>query len=332
MISVVMPVFNAAPYVAQAVHSVLAQTHAGLELLALDDGSTDASPAILDNLARRDPRLRVLHQPNAGAVAALNRGLDEALRTPAQFVAIMHADDLCLPTRLQRQIDYFAEHPAVALCGTWIATFGGAAPREWRYPQDPRFTKPSLLFWCCFAHPTIMFRRHVLEAGLRYDPLMPMPCEDYALWAEAARKYELGNVGEVLLKYREHPDQGGALHQRKTAALTAEIRRRQIARLGIVPTPREMTLQQRLADSDFPGTRAFVQQTRAWLERLREANTRTHIYDPDALAKILAGRWAAACMSAASHGADSIWPEFWQSPLAHFVDRTLEKNHLIPNP
>jgi hypothetical protein len=182
----------------------------------------------------------------------------------------------------------------------------------------------------------MMFRRRVIDSGLRYDPDIPMPCEDYALWSRAARQFQLANVPEVLLRYRVHPSQGGLVHKAKTASLTARIRREQLEWLGISPTPGEIATHQRLAESELVADIAFVQAARAWLEKLLAANQTTPRYDPDAFAKILAGRWAATCIYAAmaeppKGGTTSVWELFWNSPLARFVDRFLEKNRPIPN-
>jgi len=179
-----------------------------------------------------------------------------------------------------------------------METFGAGAARVWKYPVDAEFVGPSLLFWCCFAHPTMMFRRRVVAAGLRYDAAFPMPCEDYALWAEASRRFKMSNVPEVLLRYREHAGQGGAVHKEKTRELVQEIRRRQLERLGVVPTDEEMEIHYRFAENAFPREAAeraaFLPAGRAWLEKIRAANGGAGIYDAAALTKILDARWAAA--------------------------------------
>ncbi|HEY4329141.1 MAG TPA: glycosyltransferase family 2 protein [Phycisphaerae bacterium] len=334
-VAVIMPVYQAADYLRQAVESVLGQTHHALKLIAIDDGSTDGSGKLLDELAQGDGRIQVLHQENRGAVETLNRGLDVVVQSDADFVAIMHADDLCLPARLEKQIAYLEANPLIDLCGTWIRTFGGAVEEERRFPGDPRFTKPFLLFWCCFAHPTMMLRRHVINGGLRYDPAIPMPCEDYGLWALASRRYQMGNVPEVLLRYREHASQNGTLHRAKTAVLTEHIRRRQLEWLGVVPTAEEMMLHQRLAESEFTGTWIFTQDAGEWLERLCRTNVDSQVYNAEAFVKVLGGRWAAVCIDAAARASQGdkkiIWKMFWDSPLAAAVDRSLEKNRSIPD-
>ena len=116
-VSVVMPVYNAARHLREAVQSVLRQTFRDFELVAVDDGSTDESPAVLREYAARDPRVRVVSRPNTGIVGALNDGLDAA-RGP--LVARMDADDVCLPRRFERQAAFLRDNPACLVVGTRV--------------------------------------------------------------------------------------------------------------------------------------------------------------------------------------------------------------------
>ena len=104
-VSVVIPVHNGERYLSQAIESVLAQTHRDLELLIVDDGSTDGSRAVAERFARRDARVRVLAQPNRGVAGAGNRGLEEAR---CEWVARLDADDVFLPGKLKRQVAFCA--------------------------------------------------------------------------------------------------------------------------------------------------------------------------------------------------------------------------------
>src|SRR5262245_14197402 len=110
-ISVLMPIYNAGRFLPAAVESVLAQTFADFELIAIDDGSRDGSSEVLAQLAARDPRIRVFAQENRGIVATLNRALELA-RAP--LVARMDADDLSRPDRFAKQIAFLRQHPEVA--------------------------------------------------------------------------------------------------------------------------------------------------------------------------------------------------------------------------
>jgi len=114
-ISVLMPVYQAERYLEEAVESILAQGFDDFELLALDDGSTDASPRILEALAGRDARIRVRRTEHAGLVSQLNQGLAEAR---GEFIARMDADDISHPARFERQLAYLDAHPDCVAVGT----------------------------------------------------------------------------------------------------------------------------------------------------------------------------------------------------------------------
>src|SRR5688572_7470320 len=118
MLSVLMPAYNAARYIGPAIDSVLAQTVRALELLVIDDGSTDGTLALAQDYAKRDPRVRVVTQPNAGIAHTLNRGLE--LLAPAEWVFLMHADDVMMPNRLQRQAAFVAANPDLAVASSLV--------------------------------------------------------------------------------------------------------------------------------------------------------------------------------------------------------------------
>jgi len=332
-ISIILPAHNAEAYLDEAVRSILNQSFRDFELLLLDDGSTDATPDLVDRLAAADPRIRPFHQPNQRIVATLNHGISLAT---APYIAIMHADDIALPTRLEKQLAYLDAHPAIHLCGTWIQTFSTSPTgvhlpgRLWQYPTDPDFIACFLLFWCPLAHPTIIFRASTFADGLRYDPAFNHAAEDYALWAATSSRFKLGNVPEVLLHYREHSGQGSRVFKTQQRAETRAIRRSLLARLDLSPTEPEMDLHQQLSESELESTPAFVSAADAWLRAIHAANARTAVLPPGPLAKVLAGRWAAVCLAAAT--VPGIWNLFWASPLAPHVDLTQEKNRAIPNP
>ncbi|MEX2146034.1 MAG: glycosyltransferase [Candidatus Rokuibacteriota bacterium] len=185
MISVVMPVYNAATTLPAALDSLTRQTSADWELVAVDDGSTDASGAILDAYAGRDRRLRIVSTPHAGIVAALNTALGVAR---GQVIARMDADDVCLPDRLERQRRHLEEHPALGLVasrvrfgGDRVAGGGYARHVEWTNQQVTheqislaRFVESPL------AHPSVMFRSDVARRWGGYAS-GDFP-EDYELW------------------------------------------------------------------------------------------------------------------------------------------------------
>jgi hypothetical protein len=204
-VSVVIPVFNAEPYLAEAVESVLGQTMTDLELVAVDDGSQDGSRATLERFARADHRVRVvINERNLGIAGARNRGWRLA-RAP--YIACLDADDVALPDRLLRQADFLDAHPSVGAVGGAAITIDGDGRRisTRRYPTRNRTIQSTLLRHNCMAHPSVTMRRGCLEAIGGYGSLRTS--EDYNLWLRLSERFELANLAEPVVLHRLHLNQ-----------------------------------------------------------------------------------------------------------------------------
>ncbi len=215
VISVIMATYNHAPFVGEAVSSVLEQTFANFEFLILDDGSTDSTPDRVR--AFSDPRIRFTAWPrNRGACAAINTLLD-ACR--GEYICLLNSDDRFLPNKLERQMLFLRSHPELSFCFTWaelIDDFGRpyVDDRHFYYglfDQLPRTRQAWLrrFFWegNCLCHPTIMARRK--DYTLRFDErLCKLP--DLHMWVRLARRYELGMLPERLTQFRILPGEGNA--------------------------------------------------------------------------------------------------------------------------
>lgn len=201
-ITVLMPVYNAEPYLREAVESILQQQCGDFEFLIVDDGSTDRSVEIIDSY--RDPRIRVAQNGrNLGLVAALNRGLELAR---GALVARMDADDVALTARLARQLAVMEAEPAVVLLGSHVEVIDEAGNRVtvWRFPTSDPLIRWSLLFECCFAHSAVMFRREAVRAAGAYTP--GIGAEDYDLWVRLRSSGEFRQIPEVLQRHRLRQD------------------------------------------------------------------------------------------------------------------------------
>ena len=290
-ISVVLPVYNGERYLGEALDSILGQTLHDFELIAVDDGSTDATAEILDACARRDRRVRVLEQPHLGLIAALNRGLDAS---SGDYVARMDADDVSLEFRLERQLQFMKAHPSVGVCGAWIRFFGAAPSVEWRTAPDHGTLVSSLLFESSLAHPTVMLRRELFGPGLRYDPSFPHS-EDYDLWERASRSTRLANVQEVLLLHRIHDSQVTKTRSNELQASARAVRARQFARLGVEPDEKEARLHNEICLFEVIGSVPAMKRAEGWLRRLRAANDRARIYPEPEFSQVIAQRWVRLC-------------------------------------
>ena len=196
-----LPVYNGAATLAEAVDSILAQDEDDFELLLIDDASTDASPAIVRRYAHRDPRVRaILHERNAGLAATLNEGLRLAGN---DLVLRMDQDDVSLPSRLRVQRSFMETHPAVAVAGSWVFHMGGE-PRFDRLvelPITPRAVAAKLQQENCLYHPSVAMRRSAVLSLGGYRAEF-RNAEDYELWLRVSHEHDLANVAEPLLRYR----------------------------------------------------------------------------------------------------------------------------------
>lgn len=316
LVSVLMPVFNGEGYVAAAIESILNQTLPSLELIVVDDGSTDRTPALLAGYTRRDSRVRSYRQDNAGIPASRNRCLDLAI---GQYLAWMDADDIARPQRLEKQVGFMDAHPEVGICGTWVKTFGASGGEVWRYPVDDGTLRGMLLFNPPFANSSTMMRREALQtANLRFD-LSFAQAQDYDLWARAALHTRFANLPEVLMLYRLHERQVTEAFSEQQAGLSGRVRLRQLDRLGIQPTAEEFSLHQALAQLTLDASRQSLERAEEWLRRLFAANGEHGVFPEPEFAQVIGQRWFFACRSATQLGRWT-WKKYWSSPLSAYYE------------
>ncbi len=214
-VTVLMPAYNAALHIGAAIDSILQQTYRDFELLIIDDGSTDATAEIVRGIS--DPRLRYYrNERNLRLAATLNLGLELAR---SEFIARMDADDLAMPDRLERQVEYLEKHPDVVLLGAGMVCFSEqtGAETQLRPVTDPDLVRWRQLFSNQIYHPTVMFRLSVCrELGLSYGIVPPWAraqpgfsgvehlSEDYLLFGLLALRAKVVNFPKPLLRYRVH--------------------------------------------------------------------------------------------------------------------------------
>jgi glycosyltransferase involved in cell wall biosynthesis len=201
-VSVLLAVFNGEAHVAEAVESILGQTLADLELIVVDDGSTDATPGILARYD--DPRLVVARNPeNLGLTRSLNRALELAR---GEYVARQDADDRSFPERLERQVSFLEAETGVAACGTWAGLWAnGRFVRTVCPPGQPHEIARVLPTANQFVHGTLVFRRSALEALGGYREQFRY-AQDYDLLLRAGERFPLANVEEELYELRLHAE------------------------------------------------------------------------------------------------------------------------------
>jgi glycosyltransferase involved in cell wall biosynthesis len=203
LVSVILPVYNGAPDVVEAINSVLRQTLGDFELIVVDDGSSDGTPELLRSVA--DSRVRIFHQEHTGVVGALNLGLDNAR---GLYIARMDHDDRARPTRFEKQLRFLDANPDCGMVGTRAEIWVGDRPsgRAHDHPTDDAGIRFELLFNNYIVHSSVMVRKSAFDAVGKYvgAPQRPGP-EDYEYWSRFSRRYRMANLPEYLSVCREIP-------------------------------------------------------------------------------------------------------------------------------
>lgn len=195
-ISVILPVYNSEKYLIDSLESLSKQTFRDFEIIAINDGSTDGSLEILKKYASNEPRLRIISRENKGITKTLNEGIE---LSKGEYIARMDADDICYPLRFEKQLEYLAENE-LDVCGTKYERIGTQTGIP-NLPIDCNDCYFHLLLGSAMAHPSILIKSSVLKK-YKYSENFKY-AQDYELWCRMAiNKVKMGNVPEVLLKYR----------------------------------------------------------------------------------------------------------------------------------
>ena len=226
-VSVLMSVHNDARYLARAVESILGQTFADFEFIVVDDGSTDESLGILQSFD--DPRLRLISRENRGLPVSLNEGLAAAR---GEYVARQDADDLSLPTRLEREVEYLDRHRAVGLVGTnyTIIDEDDVAQSTTSVFTHPDDLAVAQICSNQYGHGSVMFRRELVLGLGGYDPTVGH-VEDYDLFVRIARVSKIANLAEPLYLWRRRSEGITLSNHEAQIAQAFAVRDREFGRL-----------------------------------------------------------------------------------------------------
>jgi GT2 family glycosyltransferase len=230
LVSVLLAAHDDAAFLGEAVASILGQTLADLDVIVVDDASTDETPALLAAIG--DERLRVVrNEDRAGLAASLNRGLDLA---SGRYVARLDADDVAAPERFELQLERIRAEPRVAIVGSAVVDVDadGRPGATHVLPSGSRALRWHALFSSPFFHPTVLVDREVLAAhGLRYDAEF-LESEDYDLWARLFAFADGANLATPLVRKRVHAGQASLRRSDLQESFQRRVALREIARVA----------------------------------------------------------------------------------------------------
>ncbi len=285
-LSVVVPVYNKAPFIEACFASIFSQSFADFEVVVVDDKSTDDSLHVLRSL--RDDRLRIVAlEKNLGPAGAAQRAMDLA---QGEYIVRVDADDINLPHRFAHQVSHMDAHPELGASGGHLQLFG-AETGLWKYPVGQDHCRSELLFGNPVVQGASILRTRLLrEKNIRFEDHWPRIGEDWIFWARMAPHAEFDNLDEPLIQYRR--GEQNSMHGQDHAAYRGVIIDEVFAMLGIPLSADQRTLHlMGLRSFPQPPTGAAVRAFRGWLDELRAMNAIRRIFPAEAFEQRLQRAW-----------------------------------------
>ena len=302
-LSIVMPVYNAAPYIREAVESLLVQTYADFELIVVDDGSTDQSISIVEGF--RDQRIVILkNECNSGIVFSRNRGTATAC---GRYIAPFDSDDIARMDKFEKQIAFLEKNPDFGMIGSWAYLIDENSTRlrkKWKVNAPPERIPAILLFRNYFVQSAMVIRREALPAGFYtqdYDVV-----EDYKMWIDIARNFKVWNYPDYLLEYRVHQKSITQREKEKMEGRDIMIFKYIYRDLEIEP---DSDTQSLLTDLKYnrPSQNVLrLKHLEEFLLRVIDQNKKLEVYSQAQLIKAIFNRWGKACFSSGNRTFRSI--------------------------
>lgn len=301
-VTVLMPVYNGATFLVEAVQSILRQTFTDFEFIVIDDGSIDNSVEVIQRF--QDSRIRIIRNGmNLGVAASLNIGL---MLAQGEYVARMDADDISRPERLECQVSFMDENPMVGVCGSWIQFYSRENNKVWKLPECSEEIRCWQFHTVGVAHPSVMIRRQFfVENGLQYDPKY-RHIEDFEIWGRAIRHMDFSNIQKVLLDYRLSPEQVCATYSTEQHESIAPLRLQLVQELGIDPTPDQQLLHEMVMNGSMPVESEWLDRAEQWLMQLESANRGSGTYSVNCFSRRLLDIWFSICIRLADVSACSL--------------------------
>lgn len=298
-VSILMPVYNAERYLAQAIKSVLAQSFTDWELILINDGSIDKSESIIKQF--EDDRIYYLkNTSNIGLIKTLNKGIDLC---QGKYIARMDADDISHPDRLKKQVDFMENNPNYLMCGTDAAVIDNNNTRTGRIRNLTRnsLLKINLLFSTPFIHPSVMIKNEVLKQN-KYDESYKH-VEDFELWCRIAKLGKIANIQKDLIDYRWHNTNVSVVNNRIQSELKKKIITDELVTLlDIYPSEKELYCHMITFNLYHMGNKLDISvddfnDIDIWFSKLIRQNYAKKVYNQTNLIAFLWSRWFVLCVS-----------------------------------
>lgn len=276
LVSVVMSVYNDADYVGEAINSLLRQTYKNIEIIVVNDASTDGTLEVLKCFG--DKIKLINNAKNMKLAHNLNLAISES---QGEYIARMDADDISAPNRIETQVRFMEENPDIDICGSYAKAFG-ASDNLMKYPAKHDEIKATLLFENAFCHPAVMFRKKSID--FQYDERLSAS-QDYELWSRVIWNKRFANIPEVLLNYRIHDGQTKFKNGLKQKAGAIQARKQMLEKLRVTSED-DVGIFNWLCAVGVQRTKAELKKIENSLISILNANKEWKIFDDDTLRQL----------------------------------------------
>jgi len=269
-VSVILPVYNGEEFLREAVDSILNQTFTDFEFIIIDDGSRDSSADIIKSYD--DYRIRfVSNEKNLGLIKTLNKGLGLA---QGKYIARMDADDISLPSRLEKQVAFMEDHHEIGVCGTWFKIIGQENNEIKKTPLNHDDICARMFCISSICHASVTIRKEVLDKNNLFYDLNYLHCEDYKLWFDMAKVSKLANIPIILYLYRQHGAQVSKLPKNRMGIINMLVE----GFLGRPLTEHEKKCQEALHFFTPHHDLKIMKDVDEWVDFLKNHNSTTKAY------------------------------------------------------
>ena len=285
IVTVLMPVLNGTSHINEAIDSILNQSLRNFELLIIDDGSEDTTVKKIRSY--NDSRIHlILNHKNIGQSKTLNKGLDMAR---GKYIARMDQDDISMPNRLKKQVEFMEANSNVDVCGSW-AKIAGDYDGVLELETESEMIKMNLLTNKNLVHPAVMIRRRTLIINdLKYDPNF-IVANDYDLWVRMFDYCTFANLPEPLLEYRVHSDQSSKLIIEKNIHETNKVLQILLNKIGVQTNDSSLLIYKKVFYGYGIET-LQISEVFKYLRKLRSSNIRNKTFDHYVFNEFIIGKW-----------------------------------------
>jgi len=326
-VTILMPVYNAEKYIKEAIESIINQTFTDFEFLIIDDGSSDNSLNIINNY--KDNRIRLYkNEQNIKLISTLNKGIELA---KGKYIARMDADDISLPQRIEKQVEFMEKHPEIGALGTAFISFDDNNKYFYKtiYPSDHFSICVGMLYKMQLCHSSVIIRsKTIIDNNLRFS-LNFLHAEDYDFFYRLSRHAKLANLKQCLYKRRLHNEQVSNVYEDIQKNKSREIIKIQFNNIGVNLSDAQIDIFTEINYCHYQKNFSFLKEAQTILESINEANNTTKIYDTKLFQKYLQNLWFNVCTNLTSLGLD-VYKTYKKSKLINYTfNHILLKNNKL---